>query len=239
MSLQKSCAFFDLDGTLLKGFIIQAFPQYLANNGYIEPIYSRKIDKIASDYSSGRTTYREAAEIVPKIYASALKGKNLDDVKIFSKRFMKTYLPEHVFPYTKQLIQKIGNLVDYKIAISGSPNDVIQEFKPLGFDGIYGSIFENQDDIFTGNVVANLILGEEKYKLTINICNEWNIDLSQSLAFGDTDQDVPLLSSVDLPIAINPNKKLLEICEMKGWKWFKPMEIKDLDLLIDWIKNRQ
>lgn len=36
---RRSCAFFDIDGTLIEGFIIQIFPRYLADVGFIKAAY--------------------------------------------------------------------------------------------------------------------------------------------------------------------------------------------------------
>ena len=72
--MTKKIIFFDIDGTLLRGFIIQEFPRFLVVNGFIETKYSKQIDDVAFNYSSGRITYREAAEVVPSIYASAVRS---------------------------------------------------------------------------------------------------------------------------------------------------------------------
>ena len=72
---QRNCAFFDIDGTLLEGFMIQSFPRYLANLALIDDTYADRIDEIISNYHYGKVAYREAAETVPHLYALALKGK--------------------------------------------------------------------------------------------------------------------------------------------------------------------
>ena len=35
--------------------------------------------------------------------------------------------------------------------------------------------------------------------------------------YGDSDRDLPLLSRVNHPVAVNPNRRLKEYAEMKGW----------------------
>jgi len=236
-SFQRSCSFFDIDGTLLKGLIIQSFPHFLADKGFIETTYPNKIDKIISDYNSRKASYREAAEAVPSLYASALKGKRINDVKNWARKFIKIYLPEHIFPYSKQLVHHVGNLVDVTIAISGSPLEVVEELKEMGFNMTYGSLFEEKLGVYTGRVIANLILGEEKAEFARKICKELNVSLSRSIAFGNTDQDEPLLSMVGLPIAINPNKQLQEICISKGWRSLDKEGLKDLKKIIWWLKT--
>ena len=236
---EKSCAFFDLDGTLLRGFIIQAFPRFLADSGFIEPRYPDEIAEVGSRYSSGRISYREAAEIVPEKYASAVRGKNLDDVKRYASRFMATYVPEHAFPYSIPLINEMRTLFDLTVVLSGNPHHVIAELKPLGFDKIYGSIFELNNGEYSGEVSTNLILGEEKARLVRKISRELSLDLSKSIAFGDSDQDAPMLSLVGIPVAVNPNEKMKEICEMKGWRWFTTEDLKDFDSLKSWINKKK
>lgn len=236
-SFHRSCSFFDIDGTLLKGLIIQSFPRFLADKGFIETAYSNKIDKIISDYNSRKVSYREAAEIVPSLYASALKGKRMNDVKNWAIKFIKIYLPEHIFSYTKKLVHHVSNLVDVTIAISGSPLEVVEELKEIGFDMTYGSLFEEKFGVYTGRVLANLILGEEKAEFARKICEELDVDLSRSVAFGNTDQDAPLLSMVGLPIAVNPNKRLQEICISKGWRCLDKEGPNDLKKMIWWLKT--
>ncbi|UCE16627.1 MAG: HAD family phosphatase [Candidatus Bathyarchaeota archaeon] len=236
--VQRRCAFFDVDGTLLEGFIIQSFPRFLADKGFIEAAYPNKIDKIISDYHSGEAAYREVAEAVPSFYASALKGRQMNDVKTWARKFMKAYLPKQIFPYSKQLIHHVRNLVDVTIAISGSPLEAVKEIRELGFDSVIGSLFEEKNGIYTGRVIANLILGEEKAEFARKICEELDVDFSRTVAFGDTDQDEALLSMVSLPIAINPNKRLKDICTSRGWRSLEKEDLNDLNKGIKWLKHK-
>jgi HAD superfamily hydrolase (TIGR01490 family) len=230
-SAQRKCAFFDIDGTLLEGYIIQSFPRYLAKKDFIEPLYPNKIDEIILEYKQGRIDYRKAAETIPRLYALAIKGKHESDVKFWARDFMKTYVSEHIFAYSKQLVSHVRNFVDIAIAVSGSPSEAVEEIQLLGFDYVFGSIFEVEDNVYSGKIVANLILGEEKAMTVMNFSKELNINLSRSIAFGDTDQDAPLLSIVDFPVAVNPNKKLRQICETRKWLILEKEELEDLTVI--------
>jgi len=234
---RRSCAFFDVDGTLLRGFIIQSFPRFLADEGIIEAAYPDKIDAMIADYGSGKISYREAAETVPSLYALALKGRRTSDVKTWARRFIDVYLPEHIYSYSKQLVRYVSNLVDVTVAISGSPLVVVAELEGLGFNRVYGSLFEEKDGVYTGKVILNLILGEKKAAFARKICEEMDVEPSRSVAFGDTDQDEPLLSMVGLPVAVNPNRKLREICIQKGGRCLDGEDLKDLEKVIEWLKH--
>lgn len=236
-SKQRNCAFFDLDGTLFEGFMIQSFPRYLADENFINATYPDQIDGITSDFLSGKVTYREAAETVPCLYASALKGKDENNVECWAAKFSKTYLAKHLFSYSKKLVRGVSELVDVTIALSGSPYEVVQNFKALEFDEVHGSRFEVRSGVYTGRVLANLILGEEKAKLAENISEELSIDLKRSIAFGDTDQDEPLLNIVGLPVGVNPTRKLRVICESRGWKWLGKADLNNIDSVIEWLRK--
>ena len=232
-----SCAFFDIDGTLVEGFMIQSFPRYLADAGFVNAAYPDQIDEIILNYHSGRTTYREAAETVPYLYAFALKDKDEDSVKSWAGKFMQSYLAEHLFSYSRKLVRSVSGLVDVTIALSGSPHEVVQEIKVVGFDKVHGSRFEVTSGVYTGRVLANLILGEEKAKLANRLSEEMSIDLERSIAFGDTDQDEPLLNIVGLPVGVNPTKRLRVICGSRGWKWLTRTDLNDIDNIIEWLRK--
>ena len=121
MKFKTKCVYFDIDGILLDGFIIQSFPRYLANKGFIEATFPDEIDEIISDYYSNKVSYRKVAEVIPPLYASALKGKRVADVNDYAIKFMKVYLPKHIFSYSKPLIDTVSKLVDVTVALSGSP----------------------------------------------------------------------------------------------------------------------
>jgi len=217
----RSAAFFDLDGTLLRGLMIQAFPRYLADRRKISETFPSKIDTVVDAYGKGTISYMEVAKKVPKLYAAGIKGLKIDKVKIMAEGFMETYFPTKVFRYSKRLVRDARKLVDLTIAISGSPQEVVSEIgKYLPFDEVYGSLFTTRAGVYTGTVKRNLILGKPKGDLIDELSHCLMIDLSRSLAFGDTDQDGPVLRRVSLPMAINPNPSLLKLCIRNHWPWY-------------------
>ncbi len=237
--IRRRCAIFDVDGTLLKGVITQSFARYLAETGFIEDKYPNEIDRIISEYRKQSIEYGETAEAIPNLYASALKGKQRGDVKFWASKFMAVYTPKNILSYSKHLISHVKNLVDVTIAVSGSPQEPIAEIKQLGLDHAYGSFFEEQNGVYTGKVTVNLILGEKKAKTVTEVAQELNIDLSRSVAFGNTDQDEPTLNIVGVPIAVNPNKRLRQTSETNGWHVLENKDLKDLTTIAHIIKEKQ
>jgi len=217
----RSAAFFDLDGTLFRGLMIQAFPRYLAGRRKISEAFPSKIDAVVAAYLKGTISYMKVAERVSKLYAAGIKGLKIDTVEIMAEEFMETYFPTKVFRYSKRLVRDARKLVDLTIAMSGSPQEVVSEIgKYLPFDEVYGSLFTTKAGVYTGIVKRNLILGKPKGDLIDELSRRLLIDLSKSFAFGDTDQDGPVLRRVRLPMAINPNPSLLKLCIRNHWPWY-------------------
>ncbi|MBS7609232.1 haloacid dehalogenase-like hydrolase [Candidatus Bathyarchaeota archaeon] len=149
----KRGAFFDLDGTLIRGLMIRVFRRYLADMGKIDRKIADKIDFIVSAYERGEVSYPQVARRVPALYASGIKGLRIGPMPALVRDFVEDYVPKNLFPYSKALLNfvKSFNLV---IAISGSPQEVVEELKAqLGFDEAYGSLFTtNRNGVYTGTV---------------------------------------------------------------------------------------
>jgi phosphoserine phosphatase len=201
--------------------MIQAFPRYLAGRRKMSEAFPNEIDAVVAAYLNGTTSYVEVAKKVARLYAAGIKGLKVVTVKKLAEEFMGTYFTKNVFNYSKRLVRDSRKLVGLTIAISGSPQEVVSEVGGfLPFDEIHGSLFTTKAGVYTGMVKRNLILGGPKGDLIDEVSRHLMIDLSKSLAFGDTDQDGPALKKVGHPIAMNPNRSLLKLCVRNHWPWY-------------------
>ena len=214
----RSAALFDVDGTLLRGFIIQSFPRYLADHGVIDQGSSDRIDEVFRSYEKGAAEYRYAAEMVPAIYAEAIEGVEESTVKRHAYDYMRAHVPSSILPYTAELIERVREKVNLVIALSGSPAEPIQWVAALGFHQAHGSVFEVKNGVYTGEITWNLILGERKAQYAREVAEAHGVDLSRTVSFGDSDQDAQTMSLTGLPIALNPSDAMRELCEAKGWR---------------------
>lgn len=221
----RSAAFFDVDGTLLRGFIIRAFPIYLAERGLFPRAAAEELDRVIESYERGQIAYREIAEGVPELIASGLKGCAVAEVEAQARDFMEGYVLTHEYGYARPLVRWVKNRVDLNLAISGSPIEPTRELAPFGFHELYGTVFEQESGVYTGRVGLNLILSESKAQLIGRLIRIHRIDPARSYAFGDTDQDSPMLEAVGFPLALNPNKALRGVCAERGWPWLTRKEL--------------
>lgn len=72
----------------------------------------------------------------------------------------------------------------------------------FGFDKVYGSNYEVQNNIFTGKIVEHLGEGG-KLESLLTYCKETGLELNECVAVGDSDSDIDIFSKCGKSIAIN------------------------------------
>jgi HAD superfamily hydrolase (TIGR01490 family) len=213
--MPRKAAFFDVDGTLIKGLIICAFPDYLAGRGFFDKKKNERIQELTHLYGEGKISYRYASVRIPKLYAAGIKGQKQSEIMELASAFLREY-SKNVFPYSKGLVSLFKRNGFLTIAVSGSP---IEAVTPLNMDfrEIQGTEMEVRNGVYTGKVKRNLILAEEKRKVITSLIKKYNIDMKSSFAFGDTEQDLPMLGKVGHPVPLNPAPLLRKHALKKGW----------------------
>lgn len=213
-------SFFDIDGTLIKGFMISEFPRQLSERGIFDKKLFLEIENWIKMYRENKATYRKMALEIPKIYSKGMKGLKERDVRSEARKFVKVYVKKFIQPYTRDLVKLMKNY-GMTIGISGSPIEVVSLVgRMFNFDITYGSELEIKDEIYTGRMRQNMIIKETKEDVLEKIVKKNRIDLEKSFGFGDTEQDLAILSKVKHPVALNPNIKLLNIVKKNGWLFF-------------------
>ena len=96
------------------------------------------------------------------------------------------------------------------IFISGSPDFLVSRMaKKFGVDDYCGSEYKVVDGKLSGEISP---MWDHVHKLEAidRFCDKYNINLSESYAYGDTHGDITMLEKVGNPVAVNPSRELLE-----------------------------
>lgn len=214
----KKIAFFDIDGTIFRSSLLIELINSLIEKGIFPKKAGSEIvgKHIAWLDRVGR--YDEYLYQVVLVHLKYIKGCRWDDVL----RVVDVIIKEHgdrVYRYTRDLIKKLKKEGYYMVTISGSPAYMVAEFaKHMGFDASFGQILEVKNGTFTGEIVNKNFRDKESIIKEFIAQSGINADLPNSIAVGDTDNDVPMLSMVGHPIAFNPNRELALHAKKKGWE---------------------
>lgn len=208
-------AFFDIDNTVTKKFII--FP--LAEDFYRKGIITKQtLDIILDDLrllKKGKIEYLIFSERTLLNFVKGLKGQKYQLLLKKTCKFLKSSDIFYSYVSNLFLILKKNN---FKIFLVTSESDFIGHAvcKVLKTDGCIGSKLEMRHGIYTGKLKLALVSPRDKELFCKKVLLKYKPKLVYS--FGDSDADYRMLKLASKSFCINPNKKL-KLIALKN-KWF-------------------
>lgn len=184
----KRLVVFDMDSTLIKQEVIDEMAR---EAGVFE-----EVAEVTHQAMEGKLDFKEAfAERI-----AHFKGQTDD---IYDKVFHRLELREGVSDLAK-ILKKLG----YKLAIiSGGFLPVVEKFREqLGFDYAFANQLEAENGVLTGRHLGEVIDGNSKARLLLEIAREEGISPEQVIAIGDGANDVKMLSTAGMGIAFCAKK---------------------------------
>jgi len=88
----------------------------------------------------------------------------------------------------------------------------------LGLTGAIGTVAEIKDGVYTGRLVGGLMHGPQKAAAIADLAEREGLDLARCAAYSDSINDVPMLSAVGRPVAVNPDSALRRAARDRGWE---------------------
>ena len=88
----------------------------------------------------------------------------------------------------------------------------------LGLTGALGTVAEQVDGVYTGRLVGEMLHGESKATAVQALADAEGLDLERCYAYSDSSNDIPMLSLVGHPCAVNPDGTLHAHAKANGWQ---------------------
>jgi HAD superfamily hydrolase (TIGR01490 family) len=214
--MTTSAAFFDLDRTLMSG----SSAYYFAKAAYREGLLPRR-RMVADTFGSivfklvGATDEQSTA-LRDRILAT-VAGTRAEDFARLVPGVVEELLP-HIRPESQALLDMHEEAGRDVYIISASPVEVVRELaKALELEGGLGTEAEIVDDVYTGRLAAPFSYGEGKAEVVRKLVADHGYDLTQCYAYADSISDLPILSLVGHPVAVNPDRSLMSVAHRRGW----------------------
>lgn len=206
----KIAAFLDIDGTLYRNSLMIEHFKKMVKYEIIDPsLWHTSVKNAFIEWRKRVGEYDDYMLELVKIYYEALKGRRAADLEFLSNQVISLH-GDIVYKYTRSRILW-HKLQGHKVFfISGSPEFLVEKMaEKYHIDGFRGTGYlTDSEGKFTGEVIP-MWDSESKNKAIDAFVKEYDIDLSESYAYGDTNGDFSMLSRVGHPVAINPAKELL------------------------------
>ncbi|GID32336.1 HAD-IB family hydrolase [Paractinoplanes brasiliensis] len=204
----KIAAFFDLDGTLVRGFTAESILRDQLRRGQIGPA---ELARLVAAVPEGH-------ERIGRIGIEALRGRTVDEMTDVGLRTFVNEIAGAIRPEARNLVRahlRMGHTV--VIASSATRIQIEPVARDLGIPHIVCTELEADGGVLTGHSAAGLLWGRPKAAAVRAFADAHEIDLEGSYGYANGAEDVAFLSSVGHPYAVNPDSGLVHAAEDRGW----------------------
>lgn len=208
-------AFFDLDRTLLSGASGPILSEALRHVGLISSSTS-SVEALAFGIFNliGETW---PSMLLSRQGARAARGWPVDLVEAAAQRAAGP-LAEAVLPYAQQLIERHREAGRPLVMATTTPIDLIAPLaEQLGFDDVVATRYGRRAGHYDGTIDGEFVWNKGKARSVAQWAHQHQVDLDASYAYSDSYYDIPLLSIVGFPRAVNPDPRLVALATLRRW----------------------
>ena len=214
----KVAAFFDVDNTLIQGASIILLARGLAKHKFFN---ARDLAGLAWSQAKFRISGQENADDVAAGREKALsfvEGRTVAELTALSEEVVDTSMLDRVWPGTRSLVQMHLDAGEQVWLVTATPVMLARVIATrLGLSGALGTVAEEKDGVYTGRLVGDILHGPGKAHAISRLAEAEGFDLSRCYAYSDSFNDMPMLTLVGHPVAINPDSKLRKYASENGW----------------------
>lgn len=214
-----TAAFFDVDNTIMQGASIYHLAKGLHRRKFFT---TREILGAAWKQAYFRVVGVEDPEHVAEARASALnfiKGHRVEELEALGEEIFEEAMASRIWPGTRALAQLHLDQGQRVWLVTAAPIEIANIIaRRLGLTGALGTVSEHEDGIYTGRLVGEMLHGPAKGEAVRALADREGLDLSRCSAYSDSYNDLPMLSMVGDPCAVNPDSRLRDHARANGWR---------------------
>ena len=212
-------AFFDVDNTIMRGASIFHFAVGLARRKFFSlpeiVDFGRRQVKFVVSGSEDLEDMASATE--PAL--SFVQGRRVSELVDLGEEIFTDEMSDKLIPGTLALAQGHLDAGQRVWLVTATPVELATIIaKNLGLTGALGSVAEVRDGVYTGHLVGAPLHGVAKAEAVRAIAEREGLDLSRCSAYSDSANDIPMLTLVGNPVAVNPDSTLRQVARDNGWQ---------------------
>ncbi|MER5961864.1 HAD-IB family hydrolase [Streptomyces sp. NPDC002057] len=215
----RAAAFFDLDNTVMQGASIFHLGRGLYKRKFFQ---RRELARFAWQQAWFRLAGIEDPEHMQDARDSALsivKGHRVSELTSIGEEIYDEYMADRIWPGTRGLAQAHLDAGQKVWLVTAAPVETATIIaRRLGLTGALGTVAESVDGVYTGKLVGEPLHGPAKAEAVRALAAAEGLDLSRCAAYSDSHNDIPMLSLVGHPYAINPDTKLRKHAKARDWR---------------------
>jgi len=210
-------AFFDVDKTLVNGASLLFLARAARSLGIVR---WRDLVRFGRKAMSFRK-HGEQLSVLDEVRdrgMELLAGQRADRLHALAATVVGRMQPR-IWPETRALLLAHLDAGHEVYLISATPDFLAQELAAsLGATAGIGSGLEIVDGVFTGRFTSGTMHGPEKARAAEALMADRGLDPADCYAYSDSHNDLPLLTAVGTPVAVNPDRSLERHARSEGWR---------------------
>jgi HAD superfamily hydrolase (TIGR01490 family) len=214
-----AAAFFDVDNTVMQGASIFHLARGLHRRKFFT---TRDILSAVWMQAYFRVVGVEDPEHIAETRNSALgfiAGHAVTELEELGEDIFDEAMAHRIWPGTRALAQMHLDQGQRVWLVTAAPIEIAQIIaRRLGLTGAMGTVSEHVDGVYTGKLVGDLLHGPAKAGAVKALAAREGLDLASCSAYSDSINDLPMLTLVGDPVAINPDPKLRAHARAQGWR---------------------
>jgi HAD superfamily hydrolase (TIGR01490 family) len=210
-------SYFDIDGTLVSTNLIPPTLYYLLNQP--TPLHSaRSLGKALLKAPIMAWAELQDRRMFNEVLFSTFEGMSEDRLITLADDVFDRVMKPHLYPGARDLVQTSLDKGHDVILVSGALDVVIAHMaKYLGATGYIANRLEIKDLRATGKLLRPVVAGPNKALLVRDHARSAGHNLDDCFAYSDSYSDVPMLSIVGYPVAVNPDRRLRLLAKAYHW----------------------
>ena len=211
-------ALFDLDNTLLSGDSDYEWTQHLVNKGVLDrTTFEARNTAFFEQYKAGTLDIHEFLDF----QLQSLARNTRSDLDTWHAEFMETRIRPMISPQARQLVKKHQDNGDLCALVTATNSFVTGPIsREFNIPHLIATVAAQDNGQFTGKPRGTPSFREGKVSRVeewLESMGLWSGCFERSWFYSDSLNDLPLLSIVSDPVAVDPDSTLRAHAERAGW----------------------
>jgi HAD superfamily hydrolase (TIGR01490 family) len=218
-NVSRTAAFFDVDNTIMRGSSLFHLAVGLAKRKYFN---AREIGGFAGKQLKFVLSGSEDLEDMASATEAALsfvQNRSVHELQDLVEQIFDAEMVDKLIPASLALAQGHLDAGQQVWLVTATPQELAAVIaRRLGLTGALGTIAESRGGIYTGKLLGPPLHGLAKAEAVRALATSEGLDLGDCSAYSDSVNDVPMLSLVGHPTAVNPDPELRAHAIANEWR---------------------
>ena len=215
--MAAAAAFYDLDGTLVRTNLVHVFAYNARNQQGLLKSLVRTATTMASVPMFAAADFY-SRRLFNDLFFRRYKGESEDRLRYLAEELFDNVIRPSIFPGAYELIDKSKRLGLRQVLVTGALDLTVMPLaRHLGLDHWVTNRLEYVDGKATGRLLPPVMAAASKASWIRVYAEREQLSLSDCYSYSDSMSDLPMLSVVGHPTAVNPDYRLRNTALQHDW----------------------